>query len=98
MKNFLNRSWTKALIFVTATFFLAACTQKVITSMKLADNHVRQFEKTEFDVSISSDFKNPYDEREIALDMVITSPSQKTLMLPCYYVLGDNKKSYWKAR
>jgi hypothetical protein len=94
--SFLKRA--SAIFFVAVAFLLTACTQKIIANFKLLTKDVKQFEKAEFDIDISADFKNPYDEREIALDMIITSPSQKMLTLPCYYVSGNGEKSFWKAR
>ena len=56
------------------------------------------YERTDFEINITSEFANPYDAKEIALDMVITSPSAKSLVLPCFYVSGINSASTWNAR
>jgi hypothetical protein len=86
------------LVLLAAVVVSTVSAQKAITQVKMVDNNVKQFSKTEFDVSVSSAFSNPYDEREIALNMMLTSPSGKMLGLPCYYVSGDSQKSNWKAR
>jgi hypothetical protein len=62
------------------------------------DPAAKQFEKIEWDIQLSAPFLNPYDQREIALDMVIVSPSGKPLLLPCYFERGDTLRSDWKAR
>jgi hypothetical protein len=57
-----------------------------------------QFKKTEFSVTITAEFANPYDSREVALDMILRPPSGPALTLPCYYDGGDAESSVWKAR
>lgn len=55
--------------------------------------------KTEFTVSLKGKWENPYLQEQVALDMVLTSPSGKTLVLPCYYESGESgENSEWKAR
>jgi hypothetical protein len=56
------------------------------------------YERTDFEIDIASAFANPYDANEIALDMVITSPSAKSLVLACFYVSGTSTASIWNAR
>ena len=34
---------------------------------------------------IDETYHNPYDSREVSLDMMITAPSGKSLTLPCYF-------------
>ena len=94
----LNSFRTMTLVLLAAVAFSTVSAQKAITRVKMIDSNVKQYSKTEFDVSVSSAFNNPYDEREIALNMILTSPSGKTLVLPCYYVSGDSQQSNWKAR
>jgi hypothetical protein len=59
---------------------------------------VRQFVLTEFDIQITSSFTNPFDYKDIAVDMVLTSPTAKSIKLPCFFVSGDATFSTWKAR
>ena len=56
------------------------------------------YEKAEFDISLVSAFTNPYSQAEIKLDMVLTSPARKSMILPCFYVSGNSTSSAWKAR
>ena len=76
--------------------YLYAQTQ--ITSSVILTGAVIQYHKAEWDVKIRSGFKNPYDQKDIRLDMLITSPSGKALSLPCFYLSGDTAASMWKAR
>ncbi len=57
-----------------------------------------QFDKGEWDINVTAAFLNPYNQKEITLDMVLTSPSGKPVVLPCYYESGDTTESLWKAR
>lgn len=75
----------------------ASCSKETITSHSLLTREVRQFDKAEFDIVVNGDFANPYDQREVMLDMVLKAPSGKVLRLPCYYDL-TSKKPGWKAR
>lgn len=62
-------------------------------------NQAQQFKKTEWDIRLNANWKNPYLQEDIALDMLLTSPSGKKLVLPCYYEQGESgKASLWKAR
>src|SRR5688572_16889357 len=86
------------IISISILCLAGGCAQKLITRHDLITQEVKQYQKAEFDIEVSSTFKNPYDEREVALDMLLTSPSGKSLMLPCYYVSDNDGHSFWKAR
>lgn len=59
----------------------------------------RQYEKSEWDITVKASWKNPYLYTDISLDMIIESPSGKQLLLPCYYESGKSgSSSKWKAR
>lgn len=59
----------------------------------------KQYDKVEIDIEVVQKFDNPYMQEEIALDMLITTPSQKEQILPCYFVSKkSNNLSCWKAR
>ena len=58
-----------------------------------------QYGKTEIAVQLTAQWKNPYLQEDVALDMSIITPSGKTLTLPCYYESGESGAiSVWKAR
>jgi hypothetical protein len=73
--------------------------QNKISGFKLLNAVVRQYEKAEWDISVNASFGNPYLQEEIALDLLLTSPSGRKLLLPCYYEAGQSgTSSVWKAR
>lgn len=84
------------------TFFLAALMATVANARILsvdAPASAREYSKTEFTVSMNGNWENPYLQEQVALDMVLTTPSGKTLVLPCYYVSGESGgTSEWGAR
>ena len=72
--------------------------QDSITSFALVTKNPVEYEKTVFNIDISAPFKNPYDQKDIKLDMVLISPSGKPIVLPCFYVSGNSELSRWNAR
>jgi hypothetical protein len=84
-----------ALIFLS---LFTACSQRTINSHQLLSREVHQFDKAEFSVVVNDTFKNPHDQREVMLDMVLTAPSGKKLRLPCYHESNQKETSMWKAR
>ncbi len=87
---------TIIILALIASVFVS-CTK--ITDVNLPTNPALQFTKSEWQISLKTNFINPYDAREIALDMVITTPSEKQLILPCFYVSGTGSgTSLWQAR
>jgi Domain of unknown function (DUF5060)/Cellulase (glycosyl hydrolase family 5) len=59
---------------------------------------IRQYEKAEWMININQTYNNPFDSREVSLDMIITSPSGKPLTLPCYVDSVHAGNTVWKAR
>jgi hypothetical protein len=57
-----------------------------------------QYEKTEFDLELKGTMNNPFDAQEIQVNVVITAPSGKQSVVPCYFVSTDKSTSWWKAR
>jgi len=72
--------------------------QNTITRDTILTSTSYLYERTDFEIGIASAFTNPYDANEIALDMVITSPSAKSLVLACFYVSGTSIASIWNSR
>ncbi|MES2426386.1 MAG: DUF5060 domain-containing protein [Bacteroidota bacterium] len=72
---------------------LAAKAQSAITGYKLLNQTVTEYEKAEWNINIDGVFINPYDQKEVTLDLVLTAPSGNPVTLPCYF---DN--GVWKAR
>lgn len=72
--------------------------QANITSDTLKNKKVVEYEKAEWNIHLSVPFSNPYDQKEISLDMILTSPSGNPVVLPCYFDSGNSTASLWKAR
>nr|WP_082855960.1 DUF5060 domain-containing protein [Mucilaginibacter sp. L294] len=87
-----------ALVVVSLLRVGIACAQPGDITYTLATQKVSEYKKAEWDIKLSAPFTNPYDQQEISLDMVLTSPSGKPLVLPCYFEKGDDRSSAWKAR
>jgi hypothetical protein len=53
----------------------------------------------DMEVELTARWENPYLQEEVALDMLVASPSGKSLRLPCFYESGESgKPSRWAAR
>ncbi|MCA0445574.1 MAG: DUF5060 domain-containing protein [Bacteroidetes bacterium] len=89
----------KVILFVLLTLLISFSTEAQISSVKQKTANPNQYSRTDFNVILTSTFSNPFWSAEIALDMLITSPSGKKLVLPCFYVSGKSgKESNWQAR
>ncbi len=80
---------------------LAVCSVSTaqIKQAILKTEKVQQFGKAEWDIQLTGEWSNPYLMEDIALDMLLTSPSGKTVTVPCFYQSGESGKlSDWKAR
>lgn len=87
------------LFFLTLLFSSGLKAQTAISGFKLIDKSVKQYEKAEWDIAVNAPFDNPYLQEDVALDMLITAPSGKKLVLPCYYERGKSGSgAVWKAR
>lgn len=87
-------------IIATAAFWVFAMQLHAqILKTELLNETVTQYQKAEWNISLKTSWNNPYAYAEIALDMLLTSPSGKTLTLPCFYESGLSEgESQWKAR
>ena len=84
-----------ALVILLSTQVLSA----QISRVSLVTKKPLRYQKTDFDIQMNAQWENPYLQEDIALDMLLTSPSGKKLKLPCYYESGNSgQTSTWKAR
>jgi hypothetical protein len=61
--------------------------------------HPAQFERLDFVVMLTADWKDPYCSTDVQLDLELTSPSGKPVTLPAYYERGaSGRLSEWHAR
>jgi hypothetical protein len=89
----------KAMTILTALmlFYASVVSQPAIEDQILT-REIRKFRKVEFDIHVQAEFENPFDSRDIQLDMMIKSPSGADLVLPCYFDSRMEAGSLWKAR
>ena len=87
-------------ILILTTLIVASLSgQSQILKTDLINKTVIQYQKAEWDIALKASWSNPYAFNEIALDMILKSPSGKQLTLPCYYESGKSEAaSQWKAR
>ena len=86
---------------ITAAFALliAAGMSAQITSVTPSATKVKQYDAIFFEVALTGEWDNPYLQEEAALDMVLTAPSGKELVLPCFFKEGESgAESTWEAR
>ena len=89
---------TLSLTFFACLIVLRLFAQSQITGYNLLSQTVKEYRKAEWNINVSAAFTNPYDQHDISLDLVMTSPSGKPVVLPCYFESGNNNSSLWKAR
>lgn len=70
-----------------------------ISAVKQISTTIKQYQKAEWEIQLKEKFSNPYIESDIALNMLIVSPTGKQFILPCYFESGlSGSVSTWKAR
>jgi hypothetical protein len=89
-------------VFVFSIFTLIGISklsaQPAFIDIRPSNAFALQYQKADWDIHLKASFINPYDQKDVALDMILTSPSGKPVVLPCYYESGDTLTSLWKAR
>ena len=88
----------KKIISAAFALLIAAGMNAQITSVTPSASKVKQYDAIFFEVALAGEWENPYLQEEAALDMVLTAPSGKELVLPCFYKSGDCAASVWEAR
>jgi hypothetical protein len=91
-----------AFLKVLAAFILPAllfgCRDHSVIRFQQLTEYISQYEKAEFRISVGDTFSQPYDSRIVALNMILVSPSGRSLFLPAYYEDQTEATSVWKAR
>ncbi len=88
------------ILSLAIVLLLCACESfsQTIRDYRMNSAGALQFEKLEWNIDVGGMFRNPYDSREVSLDMLLTSPSGKPLLLPCYFDSAQRESAVWKAR
>jgi hypothetical protein len=85
-------------ICILITQIFSACSNNSVIKYEQLTDNIEQYKKAEFQINLKEEFENPYDAREIAVNMILKNPGGEQVFLPCYYESGDNMNSNWKAR
>jgi hypothetical protein len=89
------RRYLSAALFFT----IFNCSVAQIKTAFLITDPVSQYEKAEWNILLTGEWKNPYFKEDIALDMEVRSPSGRIITIPCFYSSGESGlQSNWKAR
>ena len=59
-------------------------------SVEPSTHSPKLYERTDFTVLLTANYQNAYLQEEVALDMLIETPSGEELLLPCFWVEGDS--------
>ncbi len=88
----------KVLIILLLPICLFSCGDNYLIQYQKLTEHISQYDKAEFQIAVADTFSQPYDSRMVALNMILESPSGKSLFLPAYYETQTAGSSIWKAR
>jgi len=76
----------------------ASYAQQPFGAITLATPTPRQYAKTEWNIAISEQYKQPYNQQEVALDLVLTAPNGQPVVVPGYFDHNEGASSCWKVR
>jgi hypothetical protein len=88
-------------ILLLAALLLAApagYAQSVLGRVVLATAAPLQYEKMEWDIAVSEQFAQPYNQREVSLDLLLTAPDGQPVAVPAYFERNEGSGSHWKVR
>lgn len=89
----------KRLFLTILTVMTAAALHAQIGSITPPDGKTERYGLAAFGIRLTGNWENPYLQEEAALDMLLTSPSGKAIVLPCFHVSGKSgSESIWEAR
>ncbi len=71
--------------------------QNSITEYESDSDNFIQFEKNVFTISVDANYDNPFDQHDIKLNMMFTSPSGEERKLPVFFSSESESGSIWKA-
>lgn len=77
-------------ILITSVILPAASAAPRELSLQTAAKSVKQYAKVEFDLSVPTNYENPYDPDEVDLHLELTGPGNKRTILPAFYYVPFN--------
>ena len=51
----------------------------------------RLWQRTDFTVRLCARWENPFLQEEVSMDVILTSPSGRTLKVPCFFLSGEGE-------
>ena len=89
----------KKLTVILLSFFATLSAAGQILRVDAPEGRIRQYGRADFSVTLKGSWENPFLQEEAALEMLLTAPSGKTLVVPCFYIEGESgAESRWEAR
>jgi hypothetical protein len=88
-------------ILLLAALLLAApagYAQSVLGRVVLATADPRQYEKMEWNIAVSEQFAQPYNQRAVSLDLLLMAPDGQPVAVPGYFERNEGSGSRWKVR
>ena len=86
-------------LFFGLIIFACSLLKAQINEIAITTKNITQYDRADFSIQLTGIWGNPYLQEEIALDMLLTAPNGKKLVLPCFYVSGKSGEvSHWAAR
>lgn len=83
----------KKAILILFVLLSAAGIRAQIRSVECTAPRPGLYERTDFTIRLTARYDNAYLQEQVALDMLITTPSGAERMLPCYWVEGASVPS-----
>jgi hypothetical protein len=70
----------------------------IAIDVKPASSSVDLYKPLFATITMAVNYANPYDQNDVKVDLVATSPTGKTLVQPCFFKSGTTASSVWEAR
>ena len=96
----LNNPPMKIVLFST-TIILAlftGCSNKGSISIDNAPTSVSLYSPAFIEISVKDTFANPFDQEQVKINLEVTDPQGKTLIIPCFFKNNGKEESAWEAR
>ena len=72
-------------LFVADTLASGTCLAQGQITLSTPQKQVGKYEKLEFAIEVGREYRNPFDPCEVEVNVLVTSPSGRSLALPAFY-------------
>jgi hypothetical protein len=76
----------------------ASYAQQPFGAIALATAAPREYAKAEWDIALSEQYQQPYNQQQVTLDLVLTAPNGQPVVVPGYFDHNEGTGSRWKVR